>query len=47
MAAFQDYQSTRIGGISNLLSKLSEDDLDDLQRLLSKLHEVVGPPALG
>ncbi len=47
MAAFQDYQSTRIGGISNLLSKLSEEDLEELQRLLSKLHEVVGPLALG
>jgi DNA-binding MarR family transcriptional regulator len=47
MAAFQDYQSAQLGGISNLLSKLSEEDLDDLQRLLNKLHDVVGPPALG
>ncbi len=47
MAAFQDYQSARIGSICNLLSKLSEDDLEDLQRLLGKVHEVVGPPALG
>lgn len=47
MAAFQDHQSVRIGSICNLLGKLSEDDLEDLQRLLGKLHEVIGPPALG
>ncbi len=46
MAAFRDYQSARLGGICNLLSKLSEEDREDLQRLLSKLHDVVGPPAL-
>jgi DNA-binding MarR family transcriptional regulator len=46
IAAFQDYQSARLGGIGNLLNKLSEEDLEDLQRLLSKLHEVVGPPAI-
>lgn len=47
MSAFQDYQSNRIGSICNLLGKLSEEDHEDLQRLLAKLHEVVGPPALG
>jgi DNA-binding MarR family transcriptional regulator len=47
MMAFQEYQSARIGSICSLLDKLSEDDRDDLQRLLGKLHEVVGPPALG
>lgn len=47
MAAFQDHQSVRIGSICNLLSKLCDDDLEDLQRLLGKLQEVVGPPALG
>lgn len=47
MAAFQDHQSVRIGSICNLLGKLSEDDLEDLQRLMAKLQEVVGPPALG
>ena len=45
MLAFQDHQSGRIGSISNLLGKLPEDDLDDLQRLLGKLHEAVGPSA--
>lgn len=47
MLAFQEHQSSRIGSISNLLGKLSEDDLDDLQRLLARLHDVVGPPVFG
>jgi DNA-binding MarR family transcriptional regulator len=46
MSAFHDHQSTRISSICNLLGKLSDDDLEDLQRLLVKLHEVLGPPAL-
>jgi DNA-binding MarR family transcriptional regulator len=46
LSAFQEYQSARIGSICNLLGKLSEDDLDDLQRLLVRLNEAVGPPAL-
>ena len=44
--AFQEYQSARIGSISNLIGKLSEEDLEDLQRVLAKLHDVVGAPAL-
>src|SRR5262245_50712608 len=47
IAAFQEYQSARIGSICTLLGKLAEEDFDDLQRLLAKFHEVVGPPALG
>jgi DNA-binding MarR family transcriptional regulator len=46
VAAFQEYQSIRIGGICTLLGKLLEEDLDDLQRLLAKIHEVLGSPAL-
>jgi|SRR5579875_2040721 len=46
ITAFQDYQSSRLGSISNLLSKLSEEDLEELQRLLNKLHEAVGPSTL-
>jgi DNA-binding MarR family transcriptional regulator len=46
ISAFQEYQSARIGSICNLLGKLAEEDFDDLQRLLAKLHEVVGSPAL-
>lgn len=44
--AFQEHQTARIGSIFNLLGKLSEDDLDDLQRVLGKLHDIVGAPAL-
>jgi len=47
IAAFQEHQNSRIGSIFNLIGKLSEEDLDDLQGLLAKLHEVVGLPALG
>ncbi len=47
ITAFQEYQSSRIGSIFNLIGKLSEEDLDNLQGLLAKLHEVVGLPALG
>jgi DNA-binding MarR family transcriptional regulator len=47
IVAFQEYQSSRIGSIFNLIGKLPEDDLDDLQRLLATLHEVIGPPTLG
>jgi DNA-binding MarR family transcriptional regulator len=47
IAAFQEYQSARIGSISMLLGKLAEEDFDDLQRLLAKLQDAVEPPALG
>jgi DNA-binding MarR family transcriptional regulator len=47
ITAFQDYQSARIGSLSNLFGKLSEEDLDDLQRLLVKLHEAVGVLSIG
>ena len=45
--AFQEYQSARIGSICTLLGKLGEEDLDDLQGLMGKLHDAVGPPVLG
>jgi DNA-binding MarR family transcriptional regulator len=47
ISAFQEYQSARIGSICTLLGKLGEEDLDDLQGLMAKLQEAVGPPALG
>lgn len=47
ITAFQDYQSARIGSIHSLLGKLADEDLDDLQRLLAKLHEAAGPLTLG
>lgn len=47
ITAFQEHQSARIGSISHLIGKLPEEDLDDLQRLLAKLHDAVGSPELG
>ncbi len=46
IAAFLEYQSARIGSIHHLIGKLAEEDLDDLQRLLAKLHDAVGPSVL-
>lgn len=42
-AAFQDYQNSRVRGIVGLLAKLSEEDLDDLHRVLEKIHDLLGP----
>ncbi len=39
--AFLEYQTARISAISQLLTKMSEEDLDDLQGLLGKLHELL------
>jgi DNA-binding MarR family transcriptional regulator len=41
--AYQEYQSARIRAIVNLLAKLSDDDLEDLNRVLEKIHELLGP----
>jgi DNA-binding MarR family transcriptional regulator len=41
--ALQDYQKARLHNVVGLLGKLPEDDLDDLQRLLDRMHETVGP----
>ena len=41
ISAFQEYQSTRVQTIALLLAKLAEEDLDDLSRLLGRLHEVL------
>jgi DNA-binding MarR family transcriptional regulator len=40
-SAFQEYQTARISAISQLLTKMSEEDLDDLQGLLGKMHELL------
>jgi DNA-binding MarR family transcriptional regulator len=37
--AFEDYQKARIQGVAALLGQLSDDDLEDLQRLLEKATE--------
>jgi DNA-binding MarR family transcriptional regulator len=39
--AFHEYQTARVSAISQLLTKMSDDELDDLQRLLGKLHELL------
>jgi DNA-binding MarR family transcriptional regulator len=41
LAAFQEYQASRVHTIANLLAHLDLDDLEDLQRLLARLHDVL------
>jgi DNA-binding MarR family transcriptional regulator len=41
--ACQEYQSERVRGLTNLLSKLPDDDLEDLQRVLERLQDLIGP----
>jgi DNA-binding MarR family transcriptional regulator len=47
MAAFESYQSARVGSIARLVGKLSEDDLDELHRLVDKLHDLLGITLVG
>jgi DNA-binding MarR family transcriptional regulator len=39
--ALQDYRMPRIRGIADLLARLSEDDLEELNRLIEKLNAAV------
>ncbi len=39
VAAFQEYEASRVRTIAALLARLDPDDLDDLQRLIAKLGE--------
>src|SRR5205823_4495095 len=39
--ALQDYRTPRIRGIADLLTRLSEDDLEELNRLLDKLRAAI------
>jgi DNA-binding MarR family transcriptional regulator len=41
VAAFQQYQDTRVRHIAGLVSHLDDDDRDDLQRLLDKLDDAL------
>jgi DNA-binding MarR family transcriptional regulator len=41
VAAFQEYQTARVRTITTLLGRLNGEDLDDLQRVLGKLHEAL------
>jgi len=43
-AAFQEYQTARIRTVAALLAKLPGEDLDDLQRLVHRLPDLIGPP---
>jgi DNA-binding MarR family transcriptional regulator len=40
--AFDDHQKGRAHAVAGLLARLPEDDLDDLQRLLEKAHDLIG-----
>jgi DNA-binding MarR family transcriptional regulator len=39
--AFQDHQAARSRSVAELLGRLPEEDLDDLQRLLEKVQEMI------
>jgi DNA-binding MarR family transcriptional regulator len=40
-AAYQDYQSARVRGIARLVEKLPDEDLEDLNRLVERLQELM------
>jgi DNA-binding MarR family transcriptional regulator len=39
--AFEEHHAARIQAVASLLSRLPEEDLDDLQRLLEKFQELI------
>ena len=43
-AAFQEHQTARVHTVAGLLAKLGEEDLDDLHRLLDRLHDLLARP---
>jgi DNA-binding MarR family transcriptional regulator len=43
LTAFQEYQAARTGNINHLLSKLPAEDLEDMDRLVSKMHYLLRP----
>jgi DNA-binding MarR family transcriptional regulator len=45
--AFHEHQSARINAMSRALSRLSEEDLEELQRLSEKLRDVLVQQPLG
>jgi DNA-binding MarR family transcriptional regulator len=47
VAAFHEYQSTRVRTILEVLDKLDEDDLEDLSRILGKLHDILAQRNVG
>jgi DNA-binding MarR family transcriptional regulator len=44
LAAFQEYQQARLSAIMTIFSRLSEEDLEDLQRLIAKLQDAMSTP---
>ncbi len=47
LAAFESYLSARVGSIARLVGKLPEDDLEELHRLVDKLHDLLGLSQVG
>ena len=45
--AFHEHQAARVSALSRVLSRLPEDDLDDLQRLSEKLRDVLVQQPVG
>jgi DNA-binding MarR family transcriptional regulator len=45
IAACQEYQTSRVSIITHLLDQLSDEDREDLHRLLDKLHDTLTPPS--
>jgi DNA-binding MarR family transcriptional regulator len=43
-AAFREHHAARVGGVSRLLSRLGEDELEDLGRLVDRCHDLLNPP---
>ena len=41
IAAYDEHQTARVQAVAALLSRLPEEDLDDLQRLLEKVQELL------
>ena len=40
--AFEEHQGGRVRAVASLLGRLPDEDLDDLQRLLEKVQELIG-----
>jgi len=42
--AFQEHQAARVRSVAGLLARLPEEDIDDLQRLLERVQELITSP---
>jgi DNA-binding MarR family transcriptional regulator len=43
-SAFREHHAARVGSVGRLLSRLSEEEVDDLARLVDRCHDVLNPP---